>query len=32
MLVYANTVGGFLDDVLDDDIVDAIRMAYARGG
>ena len=32
MLVYANTVGGFLDDVLDDDIVDAIRMAYAQRG
>jgi DUF2075 family protein len=32
MLVYADTVGGFLDDVLDDSIVEAIRMAYAQRG
>ena len=32
MLVYADTVGGFPDDVLDDSIVDAVRIAYAQLG
>jgi len=31
-LTVADTVGGFLDDVPDDSIVDAIRMAYAQRG